>query len=136
MVQQCLWNKPIRQETNSIGPGSTARPFTTSYRTNECVPTIFPSLIPFFNLPPPPHTHSTSIYFISFFFLTPGHHEVFDFLSSLLCLLPSLHSTFFLLSPHRLLPPPPSPLCGGNRRCKGKGAAGLLSAHNICWRVR
>lgn len=65
MVQQCLWNKPIRTETNSMGPGSTARPFTTSYRINECFPTIFRSLI---LSPPFTHTHTTSIYFISFFF--------------------------------------------------------------------
>lgn len=97
MVQQCLWNKPIRTETNSMGPGSTAGPFTTSYRINECFPTIFRSLI---LSPPFTHTHTTSIYFISFFFFkffffTPAHHEVFDFLSFFLCLLPSL------------IPPPP-----------------------------
>lgn len=68
MVQQCLWNKPIRTETNSMGPGSTARPFTTSYRINECFPTIFRSLILSPPLHPHTHTHTTSIYFISFFF--------------------------------------------------------------------
>lgn len=93
MVQKRLWNKPIRTETNSTGPGSTARPFTTSYRTNECVPTIFPSLVPFFNLLPPSISAHTPLQSISFFSSTPGHHEVFDFLSS------------FLLS----IPPPPLP---------------------------
>lgn len=79
MALQRLWNKPIRTETNSVGPGSTARPFTTSYRTNECVPSIFLSLIPFFQSP---SIHSP-LPSISFFFpSTPGPHEVFDFLSS------------------------------------------------------
>lgn len=136
MVLQRLWNKPIRTETNSMGPGSTARPFTTSHRTNECVPSIFPSLTPFFNLlhPPSTHTHtlslSTSIYFISSLFSssTPGHHEVFDFLSSFPPSIPPPSTPTFSTAP--------SSLCGGNRRCKGKGAAGFLSAHNICWRVR
>lgn len=65
---QRLWNKPIRTETNSVGPGSSARPFTTSHRTNECVPSIVPSTL---------HFHP-----FHFFPSTPGHHEVFDFLSS------------------------------------------------------
>lgn len=66
MVQQRLWSKPIRTETNSVWPGSTARPFTTSYRTNECVPSIFPPLIRFFKLPTP--STLTSIYFFFFFY--------------------------------------------------------------------
>lgn len=41
-VQRRWWNKPIRTETNSAGPGSPARPFTTSHRTNECGAAIFP----------------------------------------------------------------------------------------------
>lgn len=145
MVQQCLWNKPIRTETNSMGPGSTARPFTTSYRINECFPTIFHSLI---LSPPPSPTHtplpSTSFLssFFNFFFFTPAHHEVFDFLSFFLCLLPSLipppHTHTHTHTPHNttIFSTAPSSLCEGNRRCKGKGAAGFLSAHNICWHVR
>lgn len=65
MVQQCLWNKPIRTETNSMGPGSTARPFTTSYRINECFPTIFHSLI----LSPPLHPHTHHFHLLHFFLL-------------------------------------------------------------------
>lgn len=87
MVQRRLWNKPIRTETNSVGPGSTARPFTTSYRTNECVAAIFPPLLPI----KPSSTPSTraSIHFLVFF-QAAGHHEVFDFLSSTRTRPPSL----------------------------------------------
>lgn len=143
MVQQCLWNKPIRTETNSMGPGSTARPFTTSYRINECFPTIFRSLI---LSPPFTHTHTTSIYFISFFFFKFFflHQPIMKYLISS----PSSSASFPLSfhppirththTPHNttIFSTAPSSLCEGNRRCKGKGAAGFLSAHNICWHVR
>lgn len=66
MVPRRLWNKPIRTETNSVGPGSTVRPFTTSYRTNESVPAIFPPLIPIKNIIHPLHARSHP--FLSFFF--------------------------------------------------------------------
>lgn len=56
-VQRRLWNKPIRTETNSVGPGSTARPFTTSHRTNECVAAIFPPLLPIKNIVHPLRAH-------------------------------------------------------------------------------
>lgn len=68
MVPRRLWNKPIRTETNSVGPGSTVRPFTTSYRTNESVPAIFPPLIPIKNIIHPLHTHSHPFLSLLLFF--------------------------------------------------------------------
>lgn len=96
MAQKRLWNKPIRTETNSTGPGSTARPFTTSYRTNECVLTIFPSLVPFFNLLPPPSAHTLHFNLFHFF---PLHQAIMKYLISS----PPSFSPFHpLLYPHHL----------------------------------
>lgn len=93
MLQQRLWNKPIRTETNSAGPGSTARPFTTSHRTNECVPSIFP-----FSISSPP---TSTLHFHPFHFPPSLQQAIIKYLiSSPPSLSPSLPAAS-----------PPLPLC-------------------------